>query len=120
MRVLDQFLNKMYYTNYIHVPVFLRRPFFFIVCYYIEFAYQKQIKWTGSIIQQHTSLTPLQAVMQSIEGNRKDNFTIVRGVSDYIDGTQRREWQPYASLIAAAYAKTLILQLPVEEQSDSD
>ncbi len=57
--------------------------------------------------------------MESIEGNRKDNFTIVRGVSDYHDGVQRREWQPYASLVAAAYAKSMILRVPYEDE-DSD
>ena len=61
-----------------------------------------------------------QAVMQSIDGNRKDTFAVIRGVSDYRDGTQRREWQPYAALAAAAYMKTLVLQLPAENDSDSE
>ena len=61
-----------------------------------------------------------QAVMQSIEGNRKDTFAVIRGISDYRDGSLRREWQPYASLVAAAYMKTLVLQLPVEADSDSE
>ena len=61
-----------------------------------------------------------QAVMQSIEGNRKDTFAVIRGIADYRDGSLRREWQPYSALVAAAYMKTLVLQIPTEPESDSD
>ena len=60
------------------------------------------------------------AVMDSIEGNRKDSFAIVRGVSDYQDGTQRREWQAYASLVAAAFMKTVLMDIPWQQDSDDD
>lgn len=50
-------------------------------------------------------------VMESITGNRKDSFMIVRGLADYIDGTKNKEWQPYAALAAAAVTKALIMSL---------
>ncbi len=52
------------------------------------------------------------AVMDSIEGNRKDSFLIVRGIVDFKDGTMKKDWQPFASLAAAAYMKAVILALP--------
>ncbi|XP_031337511.1 uncharacterized protein LOC116166635 isoform X3 [Photinus pyralis] len=48
------------------------------------------------------------AVIESILGNCKDSFICVRGVSDYKDGTRRKEWQPYASLAAASVMKAII------------
>ena len=53
-----------------------------------------------------------QAVMESIYGNRKDSFLIIRGIADYMDGMGGTEWQPYASLTAAAAMKTLLMRLP--------
>ena len=44
-------------------------------------------------------------------GNRKDCYIIVRGISDYKDGTRKKEWQPYASLAAAAFTKAVICSL---------
>ncbi|KAK2153442.1 hypothetical protein LSH36_297g03053 [Paralvinella palmiformis] len=52
-----------------------------------------------------------QAVLESIEGNRKDSFWIIRGVADYVDGMTGGEWQPYASLAAAAVTKTILMKL---------
>jgi len=60
-----------------------------------------------------------QAVMDSIEGNRKDSVMVIRGVSDYYDGTRKKEWQPFASLAAAAYMKEMILKMPTDND-DSD
>jgi len=51
------------------------------------------------------------AVCDSILGNCKDSFICVRGISDYKDGTRRKEWQPYASLAAASVAKAIICRL---------
>ena len=59
-----------------------------------------------------------KAVMESIEGNRKDSFAIIRGISDYQDGTRKKEWQPYAALAAAAYMKALVLEIPAAEDDD--
>lgn len=53
-----------------------------------------------------------QAVMDSVEGNRTDNFAIIRGIADYEEGLNKREWQPYASVVAAAYMKMLVNALP--------
>lgn len=60
------------------------------------------------------------AVMDSIEGNRKESFALIRGVSDYEDGAQRREWQPYASLAAAAFMKSVLMRIPWQQDSDDD
>lgn len=40
-----------------------------------------------------------------------NSYVIVLGISDYIDGSAGRTWQPYAALCAAAYTKTLITSL---------
>ena len=61
-----------------------------------------------------------QAVLDSIDGNRKESFALIRGVSDYEDGAQRREWQPYASLVAAAFMKSVLMRVPWPHDSDSD
>lgn len=51
-----------------------------------------------------------EAVLDSLEGNRNDSFLIVRGMANYLDGV-KKEWQPYASIMAAAYMKTIIKAL---------
>lgn len=51
------------------------------------------------------------AVLESIIGNRRDAFVVIRGISDYKDGTRRKDWQGYAALLAAAYAKVIISRL---------
>lgn len=51
------------------------------------------------------------AVIESILGNCKDSFICIRGISDYKDGTRRKEWQPYASLAAASVMKAIICGL---------
>lgn len=43
----------------------------------------------------------------------------IRGICDYSDSHRGREWQRYAALVAASYAKELLLQIPpqkVEEE----
>jgi hypothetical protein len=50
------------------------------------------------------------AVLESLEGNRSESYLIMRGIADYTDGS-RKEWQPYSSMAAAAYMKTLIMYL---------
>ena len=61
----------------------------------------------------------LDQVMEAIEGSRKESFVIIRGIADYVDGTTTKEWQPYAALSAAAFAKTLICELPATPPSPS-
>jgi nucleoside phosphorylase len=71
-----------------------------------------------------------QAVFESIDGNRKDSYAVVRGVCDYLDGTssetqqQRgggsREWKQYSSLVAAAAAKCLVLGIVAASDDDDD
>ncbi|KAB7494604.1 hypothetical protein Anas_08736 [Armadillidium nasatum] len=51
------------------------------------------------------------AVIESVYGNRKDHYTLVRGICDYRDGTRGREWQPIAALAAAAFTKSIICAL---------
>jgi hypothetical protein len=50
------------------------------------------------------------AVLESLEGNGNESFLIIRGIVDYTDWS-RKEWQPYSSMAAAAYMKTLIMDL---------
>lgn len=50
----------------------------------------------------------LDAVVESIYGNRKDQYTLIRGMADYKDGTRRKDWQQYAALMAAAVLKTIV------------
>ena len=67
------------------------------------------------LCEQHNIIcfdSDMDQVMQSIEGNRKDSFIIIRSIADYFDGQTTKEWQPYAALCAAAFAKTLICALP--------
>ncbi|KAF3918374.1 hypothetical protein ABW21_db0209450 [Orbilia brochopaga] len=45
---------------------------------------------------------------------------VVRGICDYSDSHKNKIWQPYAALVAAAYAKTLLLQLPPSEDKATD
>lgn len=56
--------------------------------------------------------TEFDQVLESIVGNRKDSFIFVRGIADYLDGSKNAEWQPYAALVAAAFTKAIIEQLP--------
>ncbi|THD00199.1 hypothetical protein EYZ11_000390 [Aspergillus tanneri] len=42
---------------------------------------------------------------------------VIRGVCDYCDSHKHKEWQAYAALVAAAYAKALLLQVPLHDQS---
>ena len=56
--------------------------------------------------------TEFDQVMESICGNRKDSFLFVRGIADYLDGSRGKDWQPYAALVAASVAKSIIMSLP--------
>ncbi len=58
----------------------------------------------------------IDQVMESIEGNRKESFILIRSIVDYQDGTTSKEWQPYASICAAAFMRTLIMELPVSTE----
>jgi nucleoside phosphorylase len=40
---------------------------------------------------------------------------VIRGICDYSDSHKNKEWQPYASSVAAAYAKRLLRVIPPEE-----
>lgn len=55
-------------------------------------------------------------VAESVFGNRKDRYIFIRGISDYKDGTRKKDWQPYAALVAAAFMKSLIVALPAIEE----
>ncbi|GFY79434.1 uncharacterized protein TNIN_484861 [Trichonephila inaurata madagascariensis] len=57
--------------------------------------------------------TGFGSVVESIFGNRKDDYVFIRGISDYKDGTKKKEWQPYASLAAASVMKAIICNLDV-------
>ncbi|XP_026823230.1 uncharacterized protein LOC113561163 isoform X3 [Rhopalosiphum maidis] len=48
------------------------------------------------------------SVMGSLMGNYCHSYAIVRGISDYKDGSVKNEWQPYASLAAASVIKAIL------------
>ncbi|XP_054279456.1 uncharacterized protein LOC128997788 [Macrosteles quadrilineatus] len=48
------------------------------------------------------------SVIESVMGNCKDSFAVVRGIADYRDGTRKSPWQAYASLAAASVVKAII------------
>ncbi|KAF3922296.1 hypothetical protein ABW20_dc0107567 [Dactylellina cionopaga] len=49
-------------------------------------------------------------------GNYK--YLVVRGICDYSDGHKNKRWQPYAALVAAIYAKELLLQIPAVSKDE--
>ncbi|GAB1604551.1 uncharacterized protein LOC115230770 [Argonauta hians] len=51
------------------------------------------------------------SVLDSLDGSRNRSFIIIRGMADYVDGTEKKGWQPYAALVAAAYMKSLLYVL---------
>lgn len=55
--------------------------------------------------------TGFGSVVESIFGNRKDDYIFIRGIADYKDGTKKKEWQPYAALAAASVMKSIICNL---------
>ena len=60
------------------------------------------------------------SVLESIFGNRKDKYCVIRGIADYKDGLRgRKEWIPYASLAAASFMKSIILNLPPVEDFEA-
>ncbi|KAH8386551.1 hypothetical protein KR093_001198 [Drosophila rubida] len=50
----------------------------------------------------------MSSVLDSIIGNCRESFILVKGISDYKDGMSTRKWQNYASLSAAAVVKSVI------------
>lgn len=50
-------------------------------------------------------------VVESIYGNCKESYIIIRGISDYQDGRKRKDWQQYSALVAAAFMKSIIVNL---------
>jgi nucleoside phosphorylase len=59
----------------------------------------------------------LDAAVQSVQGNCRDSFVAIRGISDYRDGSSRRsEWQPYAALAAASVMKAIIMAMDPPNQ----
>ena len=62
----------------------------------------------------------IDQVIAAIQGNRTESFMIIRGISDYHDGTLNKEWQPYSSLCAASFMKTIIYKIPNNSETHSD
>ncbi|KZC12326.1 hypothetical protein WN55_04177, partial [Dufourea novaeangliae] len=50
----------------------------------------------------------MDAVVESILGNCRESFAVIRGISDYKDGSRGKEWQAHASLAAASVMKSII------------
>lgn len=49
-----------------------------------------------------------------------DNFpcAVIRGVCDYADSHKNKQWQPFAAVAAAAYAKEFLLALDQQEMNE--
>ncbi|KAF3291533.1 hypothetical protein TWF970_000747 [Orbilia oligospora] len=45
---------------------------------------------------------------------------VIRGICDYSDGHKNKRWQQYAALVAAIYAKELLLQIPAVSKDETD
>ena len=60
-----------------------------------------------------------QAVMESLEGNRREDFALVRVACDWQDGLESRNLQSDAALRVATFTKLLISLLP-RPRADSD
>ncbi|KAF3159958.1 hypothetical protein TWF751_000510 [Orbilia oligospora] len=45
---------------------------------------------------------------------------VIRGICDYSDGHKNKRWQQYAALVAAIYAKELLLQIPAVSKDGVD
>merc|ERR1719367_983825 len=54
----------------------------------------------------------LAAVVESIYGNRKDQYMLILGMTDYRDGTKEKVWQQYSVLMAAAVLKAIVEEMP--------
>lgn len=50
----------------------------------------------------------LNSVLDSVVGNCRDSFLIVKGISDYKDGMMTKKWQNYSSLCAASVMKSIV------------
>lgn len=46
--------------------------------------------------------------------NHESGYLVVRGICDYCDPNKNDEWQAYAAIVAAAYARALIESIPTE------
>ena len=82
-----------------------------------EFAYKNGIlaydSELDSVVEVRLPLTQSISCshFQSIYGNRKDHYMLIRGIADYKDGTRRKEWQQYAALMAASVLKSIIVKM---------
>ncbi|CAF1302093.1 unnamed protein product, partial [Didymodactylos carnosus] len=59
----------------------------------------------------------IDQVLAAIQGNRTESFLIIRGISDYHDGTLNKDWQCFAALCAASFMKTIIYKIPVPKKN---
>ncbi|XP_017106410.1 uncharacterized protein [Drosophila bipectinata] len=50
----------------------------------------------------------MSSVLDSIIGNCRESFILVKGIADYKDGTSTRKWQNFAALSAASVVKSVI------------
>lgn len=50
----------------------------------------------------------MSSVLDSVIGNCKESFILVKGIADYKDGCSTKKWQNYSSLAAAAVMKSIV------------
>jgi len=71
----------------------------------------------------------LDAVVESVYGNRKEQYMLIRGAADYRNGAANsaaagaassdsgRQWQLYSALMAAAVMRAIVEEMPEVEES---
>lgn len=57
----------------------------------------------------------MDSVLDSIVGNCRDSFIVVKGIADYKNGLSNKKWQNYASLNAASVVKSIICAMDAPE-----
>lgn len=50
----------------------------------------------------------LNSVLDSVVGNCRESFLVVKGIADYKDGTTTKKWQNYSALCAASVMKSIV------------
>jgi len=58
----------------------------------------------------------LDAVVESVYGNRKEQYALIRGAADYGNGqAASKGWQLYSALMAASVLRAIVEEMPEYE-----
>ncbi|KAF3234348.1 hypothetical protein TWF217_003778 [Orbilia oligospora] len=129
--------DKLFHASYLHVPGKGRqvdtcsacdtsniidrpeRPHDHPYLHYGIIASANQVMKDGARrdkISTETGALCFEMEAAGLMGNYK--YLVVRGICDYSDGHKNKRWQPYAALVAAIYAKELLLQIPAASKDE--